>query len=229
MWCRTRTERVFALNGRPSGRLLVGALLILFAGSVLAADVRVQGLFPDRALLSIDGKSRMLKIGDSSPEGIKLLKVDSSSAVLEIDGKRETLGLSADIHTSLSTPDVVRVQIARDNNGMYTTSGAINGTPVGFMVDTGATSVAMNAATAERLGIPFRHEGKAITVQTAAGPARAWAVLLKSVRVGEIERKQVQAVVIEARTNSDILLGMSFLSTVKLEKQNNLLVLEARY
>ncbi len=225
MWRGTRTERSMTVTLR----LLTGSVLCGLAALAQAADVRVQGLFPDRALLSIDGKSRMLKVGDSSPEGVKLLKVDSSAAVLEIDGKRETLGLSADIHTSLSTPQVVRVQIARDNSGMYTTTGAINGTPVGFMVDTGATSVAMNAATAERLGIPFRHEGKPVTVQTAAGAVRSWEVLLKSVKVGEIERKQVQAVVIEARSNNDILLGMSFLSTVKLEKQNNLLVLEARY
>jgi len=229
MWRCARTERNTTLSNKLGCRLLAGLLLWTFTALVQAADVRIQGLFPDRVLLTIDGKSRMMKVGDSSPEGVKLLKVDSNAAVLEIDGKRETLGLSSDVHTSLSTPEVVRVQIARDNMGMYTTTGAINGAPVSFMVDTGATSVAMNAATAERLGISFRHEGKPMTVQTAAGPARAWAVLLKSVKVGEIERKQVQAVVIEARSNNDILLGMSFLSTVKLEKQNNLLVLEARY
>ncbi len=208
---------------------LLACMLCGVAALAQAADVRVQGLFPDRALLNIDGKSRMLKVGDSSPEGVKLLRVDSSAAVLEIDGKRETLGLSADIHTSLSSPDVIRVQIARNNSGMYTTPGTINGSPVSFMVDTGATSVAMNAQTAKRLGIPFRHEGRPVMVHTAAGPARSWELLLKSVKVGEIERKQVQAVVIEARSNNDILRGMSFLSTVKLEKQNNLLVLEARY
>lgn len=208
---------------------LLISVLTAFSAAVSALDISVLGLFEERVLLKIDGSQRLLKVGERSPEGVLLVQADSSKAILEIDGKRGEYRLGSDIHTSFTAPETVRVQIARNNFGMYTTAGAINGVPVTFMVDTGATSVAMNAATAERLGIGFRHNGRPLTVQTAAGPARAWAVLLKTVRVGEIERSQIEAVVIEARTNNDILLGMSFLSTVKMEKQSNLLVLEAQY
>ncbi len=214
---------------RSATRAAFAGVLVLLSVAAQALDVSVLGLFEDRALLKIDGTQRLLKVGDRSPEGVLLVQADSSKAILEIDGKRGEYRLGSDIHTSFTAPDTVRVQIARNNFGMYTTAGAINGVPVTFMVDTGATSIAMNAATAERLGIGFRHNGQPLTVHTAAGPARAWAVTLKTVRVGEIERSQIQAVVIEARTNNDILLGMSFLSTVKMEKQSNLLVLEAQY
>jgi aspartyl protease family protein len=112
---------------------------------------------------------------------------------------------------------------------MFTTAGAINGIPVTFMVDTGASVIAMNAAVAERLGIAFRHTGERSAARTAGGTVPAWRVILRSVRVGEIERTQVEAMIVEAKTDHDILLGMSFLSTVKMEKQSNLLVLEAQY
>lgn len=206
----------------------VSAALLLVSLALSAADIRVLGLFDGQALLMIDGKQRMLKAGQHS-DGVTLIRADSSAAVLEINGKRAEYKLGSDIHTSFAAPETARVQIARDNNGMFTTAGAINGIPVSFMVDTGATSVAMGAAVAEHLGIPFRHQGKPITVGTAAGPARAWRITLRSVRVGEIERQGIEAVVIEAKNGGDILLGMSFLSTVKMEKQSNLLVLEAQY
>jgi len=207
----------------------LGCLLLGFATvAALAAEVRVLGLFDGRALLMINGKQQFLKAGDQH-DGVKLIRADSAVAVLEIDGKRGEYGLNSDIHTSFSAPETVRVQIARDGNGMFTTAGAINGIPVSFMVDTGATSVAMNARMAERLGISFRHEGRPQMVQTAAGMTSAWRVSLRSVRVGEIERKNVEAFVVEAKTSNEILLGMSFLSTVKMEKQSNLLVLEAQY
>jgi len=220
---RSNASRIGVVGG------LVSAMLLLFSAQLHAVDVRVLGLFEDRAIVIIDGQQRLLKVGETSAEGVKLIRADSVRAVLEIAGQRDEYRMGVDINTTLAAPTVLRVQIARDNHGMFTTAGAINGTPVGFMVDTGATSVAMNAATAARLGIAFRHEGKAMMVHTAAGPAKAWQVMLKSVRVGEIERQQVEAVVIEAKTSNEILLGMSFLSTVKMEKQSNLLVLEAHY
>lgn len=210
--------------------VLAGVIAFALCASVLqAADVRVMGLFDGRALLSIDGKQRFLKAGETTPEGIKLIQADTDKAILEIAGKRDEYRIGSDIHTGFSAPKTVRVQIAKDQYGMFTTAGAINGIPVSFMVDTGASSVAMNAAVAGRLGIAFRHSGKPITVATAGGQASGWRIVLRSVRVGEIERTNVEAVVVEAKTNHDILLGMSFLGTVKMEKQSNLLVLEAQY
>lgn len=220
------------MSGRQCWAVLGRALslcLLLASALAQATDIRVLGLFDDRAMLFIDGKQRLLKVGETSPEGVKLIRSDSEHALLEIAGKREEFRLGADMHTSLAAPDVQRVQIARDNHGMFRTTGAINGIPVSFMVDTGATAIAMSAGMAERLGIAFRHDGEPTMVQTASGVVKAWRVMLKTVKVGEIERPLVAAAVIEADTGSEILLGMSFLSTVKLEKQNNLLVLEARY
>ena len=67
--------------------LLVTALLVGSATAVVAApDIRVVGLFKDRAVVMIDGRQRILRIGDTSPEGVRLIAADSESAVLEVDG-----------------------------------------------------------------------------------------------------------------------------------------------
>ena len=103
----------------------------------------------------------------------------------------------------------------------------INGIPVTMLVDTGASTIAMNTAMAQRLGVAFRHVGTKMRVSTANGSAVAWKVKLKSVKVGEVERFNVDAAVIEGAATQEILLGMSFLSTVKMKEENNLLTLEA--
>lgn len=199
------------------------------AFSAEARDIKVMGLFADRALVVIDGNQRFLRVNETSPEGIKLIAANPERAILEVDGKRETYLLGSDIHTETAPPAVSRVQIARNNDGMYMTAGSINGIPVSLLVDTGATSIAMNTQMAQKLGIAFRHTGKPINVSTANGVARAWKVKAKTVKVGEVVRHNVDAVVIEGAATPEILLGMSFLSTLKMREENQVLILETTH
>jgi len=112
---------------------------------------------------------------------------------------------------------------------MYTTVGSINGLPVSFLVDTGATQVAMNAAQARRLGIDYRVTGSPAEVTTASGVERAWMVSLDSVKLGELEVRNVQAVVLDGAQPQTTLLGMSYLGRMKIINDGQLMTLQKKY
>ena len=158
-----------------SRKLLVLPMLFLWCTAmfVQAADVRVVGLFSGRAVLVVDGQQRLLKPGQTSPEGVKLISATSEEAVLLIDGQEITARLDGRVSARKRTAEVNEVQVWRDTAGMYTTVGSINGLPVSFLVDTGATSVAMNANQARRLGIDYRVIGRQSGVTTASGVEHA--------------------------------------------------------
>jgi len=200
--------------------ILVFMLLcsLLWAPFAYAVEtIVVQGLFKDTAVLSIDGHRRILKRGQTSPEGVKLIKADSRKAILEINGKQVSYALGSTVHTRFKAPEKNVERIWPDENGMYNVIGSINGLPVKFLVDTGATTVAMNSAEARRLGVEFRYSGKRGRVTTASSVVPAFFVQLKSVRVGGIVLHNVSATVIDGPQPSQVLLGMSFLGQLKME------------
>jgi aspartyl protease family protein len=111
---------------------------------------------------------------------------------------------------------------------MFLTTGTINGQSVEFLVDTGATTVAMNDVTARALGIDYRAGSRGL-VETASGITEAYAVTLREVGVGSIRLPNVQAVVIRGAQPSRALLGMSFLSRTQIEHAQDMLVLRRKY
>ncbi|MDH3871384.1 MAG: retroviral-like aspartic protease family protein, partial [Gammaproteobacteria bacterium] len=131
---------------------LVFGQLGLTSTAIAGPDVRVVGLFAKRAVVLIDGKQHMLSVGETSPEGVKLLSADSESAVLIVDGIEVRGNLDGRVSARKQSPAVQEVHIRRNNMSMYSTVGSINGLPVSFLVDTGATQIAMNDAQARRLG-----------------------------------------------------------------------------
>ena len=176
------------------------------------------------ALLEVDGKSRMLRVGARSPEGVLLVSADNKQAVVEVEGKRKTIQLSRGISTKFQTADKTEIRIASGQGGHYWTKGLINGMSANFLVDTGATAIAMNHFEAERLGIDYRG-GTPITVNTANGAAKAFLVTLSSVSIGNIVVRQVQAAVSTTDSPTEILLGNSYLSKVDLRIDQGVLVL----
>jgi aspartyl protease family protein len=194
-----------------------------------AADVRVVGLFSGRAVLLVDGQQRLLKPGQTSPEGVQLISATSEEAVLLIDGQEVTARLDGRVSARKRTPEINEVQVWRDTAGMYTTVGSINGLPVTFLVDTGATAVAMNANQAKRLGIDYRVIGRQSGVTTASGVERAWAVTLDTVKVGDLELHNVGAVVLEGAHPSTTLLGMTFLGRLEINNDGRLMTLRKKY
>lgn len=193
-------------------------------------SLTVLGLFENKAVLQIDGRQRVLSAGETSPEGVKLIRSDSQAAVLEIDGQRRAYPLGSTVsNTFARSPTGPTVRIWQNSRGMYATVGSINRLPVDFLVDTGATSVAMNADEARRLGIDFRVVGTPTLVHTASGTARAWHLTLDRVQVGEIELTNVGAVVLEGPHPGRVLLGMSFLGQLDMVRKNGALVLHKPY
>lgn len=207
--------------------LLLG--LLLACAPLPAVDrVEVLVLFRDKAVVMLDGKRRLLEKGVASPEGVVLISATSRQAVLEIDGVQSSWGLSRRINSRFQPRSAVRTLIAPDEHGHYVAAGYINGLPAPLLVDTGATLVAMNRILARRLGIDYRVQGERSMAKTASGLAVIYLVQLKSVRVGEIELKNVDAAVHDSEFPGTVLLGMSFLGRLDMQREGAVLELRER-
>ena len=114
------------------------------------------------------------------------------------------------------------VVLQRNKYGHYVTSGKINGKPVTFMLDTGATGVAIPQATATALGL---ERGRAFRTQTANGLSTSYAVNLERVSVGGIELHDVAAGISPGLGMNDVLLGMSFLKHIEFTQRGDILTL----
>lgn len=222
----------------PSGRLsgaigLTGSLLAISiacfsSAKALANEVGVAGLFPGKAVLVVNGAPpKTYAVGAQVAEGIRLLAVGDSSATLEIQGRRQTVAIgSHTIRTAKSTgPE--SVTLTADGRGHFMASGQINGGAMTMMVDTGATMIALPAHDAKRLGIDYR-KGQVGTVNTANGIASAYRVRLDTVRIGDIELHQVDALVQESGLGIG-LLGMSFLNRTVMQRDGDKMILTKRF
>ncbi len=118
--------------------------------------------------------------------------------------------------------DVREVVLQRNKYGHYVTSGKINGQEVVFLVDTGATNIAIPESTARRLGLK---KGQSFLAQTANGVTKAWFTRLDSVSIGEITLTDVRASILSNAGTDEVLLGMSFLKHVELQQQGDRLTL----
>jgi aspartyl protease family protein len=209
---------------------IIFGLLFCFVSAqfVYAADIVVLGLFKNKAIVQIDGKQRTLKKGKVSPEGVILISADSETAILEINGKQKEFKLGRHIGSGYKQKKQAEAKIM-PVNGMYSITGFINGRPVNFLVDTGATWVAMNVHQARSLGINFRYIGKRSYVSTANGVVPIYRITLDKVRVGEIELTNVAAGVLEGNSPTEVLLGNSFLNRVEMQRQGQVMLLKQKF
>jgi aspartyl protease family protein len=118
------------------------------------------------------------------------------------------------------------IVVTAGTGGHFITPGSINGRAVQFMVDTGATSVAISQADAERVGLDWRGAKRALS-STANGAVPVHLLTLNSVRVGEVEVANVSAVVVPAQMPY-VLLGNSFLTRFQMRRENDVMRLELR-
>jgi aspartyl protease family protein len=215
------------MQGASVRILLFTPLLAAIACGVQAADIAVVGLFPNKAVLVVDGGApKTYAVGSTVAEGVRLVAADGSSATIEMHGKREAIaiGSAASRQTSGERPSV---SIAPDIRGHYLVEGSINGGNVRMLLDTGATLVALPAADARRLGIDYR-KGRIGYLNTANGVTTAYQVRLDTVKVGEIELHQVDAIVQEQGLPI-VLLGMSFLNRTEMRRTGQQMVLTKRF
>ena len=135
-------------------------------------------------------------------------------------GKRENPNQS--LETQYLQDGVREVVLQRNRAGHYVASGAINGRPVVFMLDTGATGVAIPDAVARKLEIP---RGKPFATRTANGVATSYGASLDTVSLGDIELRDVRAGITPGLTSDQVLLGMSFLRHIEFTQRGDTLIL----
>lgn len=193
-----------------------------------ASQVQVVGLFPGAAVVNVDGQRKLVRVGQTGPGGIEVVSVDKQGAVLRVDGVERVYPMSREYSAGFAEPVKKRLSIAKGIGGHYWVAGSVNGQTVQFLVDTGATTVALNDAHARRLGIDYRVSGRPLQVSTASGVARGWRVMLDRVKIGDLEVLGVEAVVLEGGAPHEALLGMSFLGRVGWREEQGMLVLESK-
>lgn len=209
-------------------RRLLALGLTLLASLAQAQSVALAGRMGDRALLIVNGQPHTLAVG-ASAGGVKLLRwageqaeVDTASGrlLLRVGGTPAQIGAAAPVTASRE------IVMSVGPGGHFTPQGAINGRPVRFMVDTGATLVALGRAEAERLGLDLANAQQGLT-QTANGPVRVHVVVLDRVRVGEVEITNVGAVV-TPQAMPYVLLGNSFLGRFQMQRVNDVMRLQLK-
>ena len=178
------------------------------------------------------GSPRTLAVGGKTAEGVKLLAVEEGAAVFEIDGKKQRLVFGDHAVSSGSSGSSggagATVTLTGDGRGQFITQGSVNGATMRFMVDTGATFVALSAADAARAGIDYRSKGQLGASTTANGVIRSWKVPGNTVRLGDITLYEVDVTVNE--TNMPwVLLGMSFLNRLDMKREGDTMTLKKRY
>ena len=217
-------------SSRPRrGRKIAVALsALLLASAAGARTVGFSGSIGERAaLLVIDGQPRTVAVG-ATVQGVKLLALRAGEAEVEIDGRRERLRLGTSAVAAAGTAAMAgqEIVLTAGPGGHFTTLGSINDRPVSFMVDTGATVIALGTSQADGIGLNWRAAPR-IATQTANGPVAAHAVTLDRVRVGEVEVTQVPAIVLPV-VLPHALLGNSFLQRFQLTRTNDVMRLELR-
>lgn len=126
------------------------------------------------------------------------------------------------LSTKYSEDGVREVELQRNRYGHYVTAGSINGQPVVFMLDTGATGVAVPLHIANQLQL---ERGASIQVQTANGLATGYSASLDRVAVDGIELENVRAIINPNDDTDVILLGMSFLKKIEFTQRGDVLTL----
>ena len=219
-------------------RQLITILFLMLYISVVAEEnketdlprIQVNAILNNAAVLTINGKQQMLGKNNLSVEGYKLTKIDINKVTLLIQGVPLEFKLGAAITSSKTSASTKgSISIKSDIKGMYYSTGQINSYPVQFLIDTGATYVAINSRLANKIGIEYLVKGKVQQASTASGIVTAYKLVLNDVSIGDLKLFLVDAMVIEGDFPITPLLGMSFLQRVKFNDDGMLLNLEEKF
>ncbi|MBW8717356.1 MAG: TIGR02281 family clan AA aspartic protease [Variovorax paradoxus] len=210
--------------------LVVAAqLLAAAAGAHAAGSVMLTGTIGSRAILIVNGAPpKTVAVGETF-QGVKLVSLQAEQAVVELEGKRVNLRMDTPVSIGGGggTGGGSRIVLPADSRGHFMTQGAINGRPVTFMLDTGATSIALSADDAQRIGLDYS-KGQRIQMSTANGVSSGYKLRLQSVRVGDVEVYDIDAIV-SPQPMPFVLLGNSFINRFSMRRDADQMVLEKRY
>lgn len=202
--------------------------LVFAAGTAWAApQVALSGIMGSKALLVVNGAMRSLGEGESH-QGVRLLRVERDSVLIEADGVRSSLRLgAAPVSIGERPPSASggRIVLHADSRGHFYSQVRIQGQLLDAVIDTGATTIAMSQQDAERIGLSYR-EGRPVRMQTANGIAQGWRVKLDTVRLGDVQLYGLDAVV--SPQPMPVLLGNNFLAEFRMTRHNDQMVLDKR-
>ncbi len=210
-------------------RLAAAVIALFCAAGAAAQTVSMGGSLGGNALLVIDGKPRTVAAG-TTVDGIRLVSVSGNEAIVEVKGKRLILRLGdaqVNLGGKASEGTGKQIVLTAQSGGHFQANGSINGQSVRFMVDTGATMVAMDKYEAERLGIDYKNGQRGMS-RTANGDAPFYTAKLRTVRIGDVQVYDVDAIVSLAPMPY-ILLGNSFLTRFQMKRENDVMTLDLRY
>ena len=217
-------------RGSLALRALASLVIFLGAATAHAESVALVGMMGSKALLVVNGSAPKTLAAGETHLGVKVISIAGDEAVIEQSGKRQTLRVGeapVSLSNSVSAGRGTRIVIPESGGGHFMTAGQINGRAVQFMVDTGATAGAMSAADAERAGLDYK-AGQRVRMSTANGDSVGYRIKLNSVRVGDVEVFDVDAVV-TPQPMPYMLLGNSFLTRFQMKRENSLMTLDKRY
>lgn len=218
--------------GGPAQRTLhlLPALLLAFAASVSAQSVTLTGMVGSKALLIVDGSEPKIVAAGESYKGVKIVSTTGDSAVIEISGKRHNTRIGdspVSVGGGQTGSSASKIVMTAGDGGHFMSQGSINGKATQFMVDTGATAVSMGAAQAKQMGLNYT-SGRPVRMNTANGQTMGYLVTLDSVRVGDVEVRNVEAIVAQ-QSMPFVLLGNSFLTRFSMRRDADQMVLERRF
>jgi aspartyl protease family protein len=186
-----------------------------------APEINYRGMVGETVWIWVNGRQIKLTPGQTSKNGIKLLSADLDAIVVLVDGKRYRFEKNNKQGTILDN----KVTLIRDSNGGgYWAKGRINGKDVTFLIDTGASYVVMNNVQAKALKI--KRGIREIQISTATKTETAYQVILDTVSVGDIKLQNIPAIITKHEHPPYPLLGMSFLSHVEINQENEQMTLE---
>jgi aspartyl protease family protein len=217
---------------RHAAALAAAALWVLAAvPGAWAQTVSLSGtLGASKALLLIDGQPHTVAVG-STVKGVTLTRLADGEAEVETGGKRALLRLGAaparvGAGSGGNSGGSTEIVLPVSAGGHFIAQGSINGKQAQFLVDTGATWVAMSVSEATRIGLDWRNGQRGYSA-TAGGTVPVYGLTLRSIRVGEVEVFNVEAVVLQADMPA-ILLGNSFLNRFTMRRDADTMRLQRK-
>lgn len=207
-------------------RLAVALLAVTGLPAAYAQSVALAGILGGKALLVVDGSAPRSVAPGGSHMGVRVVSVGRDGVVLEVAGAQRAIQLGESPVSIGGSAAGQRIVLKADARGHFINSGFINGRVMQYMVDTGATTVAIGRPDAQRMGLKFE-QGQPVMMNTANGTAQGWRLRLESVRVGDVELRSVDAIV-TAEAMPYVLLGNSFLREFHMNRSGDEMVLQRR-
>lgn len=198
--------------------------------AIAATQINVVGLFSNKALVTINGGAPQSIAAGQTKNGVKLISANSESATFVVEGKQQVLkmGQAASVAASTGPANNDPVSLYADSRGHFYGNLNINGASLKYVVDTGASAVAMNSGDAKFAKIDYE-KGERVTLSTANGEVGAYLVKLNTLKIGTIILNNVEAVIHEGGSPPYVLLGMSALNRVDMKRDNSIMTLTKKY